>query len=409
VAERTRLKNRIHAVLAQALIALPAVDLFSARGRRWLEGQELSARARMLIDSDLRLLSACEQELASLDQSLVQEAYAEPRVRLLMTLPGVDYTVALALVAVLGEIDRFADGDHAAAYLGLVPSTHQSGEHCYHGPITKQGNRRARWLLIQAAQHVARHPGPLGVFFRRLGKKKNRNVAVVATARKLVVIAWHMLKQHEPYRYAPPAATEAKLARLRVKATGVRRKTGPAKGSAKAANQGTGKRSRGVRSLPEVYAAEGLPAPRAPETLPAGEQRVLAATGVSPYVAQIQQPQRRERQPRRAPEPPEASPSRDNVTSQNGKEEGDGTTAPVRERRRAATGVPTAAGGANGAGGTAGAGGTVRAAGATPGSNPRRGRRRRCDGAGLPGSEPRDGARKADPSLPELTELQTGG
>ena len=295
VAERTRLKNRIHAVLAQALVAVPVGDLFSAQGHAWLEKQQLPSLSRQLIDSDLRLLATCEAELSTLEQTLVQEAHADARVRLLMTLPGVDYTVGLALVAVLGEIDRFADGDHAAAYLGLVPSTHQSGEHCYHGPITKQGNRRARWLLIQAAQHVASHPGPLGVFFRRLLKKKNRNVAVVATARKLVVIAWHMLKQNEPYRYAQPAATEAKLSRLRVRATGRRRKTGPAKGSAPAANQGTGKRSRGVRSLPEVYQAEGLPAARGPERLPAGEKGALAAAGVSEYVAQIQQPQRRER------------------------------------------------------------------------------------------------------------------
>ena len=97
----------------------------------------------------------------------------------------------------------------------------------------------------------------------------------MATARKLVVIAWQMLKNNEPYRYAQPAATEAKLSRLRVRATGARRKTGPAKGSAPAANQGTGQRSRTARSLPEVYAAEGLPAATAPERLPAGEERAL--------------------------------------------------------------------------------------------------------------------------------------
>jgi transposase len=409
VAERTRLKNRIHAVLAQALIALPDVDLFSASGRRWLTGQELSARARALIDSDVRLLAACEQELATLDQTLVQEAHAEPRVRLLMTLPGVDYTVALSLVAVLGAIDRFADGDHAAAYLGLVPSTYQSGEHCYHGPITKQGNRRARWLLIQAAQHVASHPGPLGVFFRRLWKKKNRNVAVVATARKLVVIAWHMLKNNEPYRYAPPAATEAKLSRLRVKATGQRRKTGPAKGSVPAANQGTGKRSRGVRSLPAVYEAEGLPSARGPEQWPAGEARALAAAGVGEYVAQLQQPQRRERARKSAASDSTATAPARNVTSQNETEGEDGTTAAVRKRRGAAAGVPGPAGDAAGDGGTAGAGaaaptaGTV-TAGALAGSGAGR-----SDGAGLPGEQRRNRARKAHPPLRRLTVSKKGG
>jgi hypothetical protein len=66
---------------------------------------------------------------------------------------------------------------------------------------------------------VGRHPGRLGVFFRRLAHKKNRNVAVVATARKLVTIAWQMLRTGEPYRYALPDTSESKLAKLRIGAT----------------------------------------------------------------------------------------------------------------------------------------------------------------------------------------------
>src|SRR5208282_3471726 len=121
---------------------------------------------------------------------------------------------------------------------------------CYHGPITKAGNGHARWVLIQAAQHLRMHPGPLGVFFRRLAKKKNYNVAVVATARKLVVIAWHMLTKNEPYRYARPLATEAKLQKLRVRATGKRRRTGPAKGSS--AGRRSEEPTRRIKPLAEV-------------------------------------------------------------------------------------------------------------------------------------------------------------
>ena len=97
---------------------------------------------------------------------------------------------AKALYAALGDWKRFRDGAHAASYLGLSPSTRQSANHCYHGPITKAGNSLARWLLTQAARQVAQHPGPLGVFFRRIHQRKNFNVAVVATARKLVTIGF---------------------------------------------------------------------------------------------------------------------------------------------------------------------------------------------------------------------------
>jgi hypothetical protein len=67
-------------------------------------------------------------------------------------------------------------------------------------------------------------------FFLRIKAKKCRNVAVVAVARKLVVLCWHMLTRREPYRFSPPLLTFEKLAKLRVLATGKRSKTGPKKG-----------------------------------------------------------------------------------------------------------------------------------------------------------------------------------
>jgi transposase len=253
VADRTGLKNRLHSVLHQRLIVPPVAELFSAAGLAFLRSVVLDVEGRAMIDSDLRLLEADGKEIAALDQTLAVKGYGDARVKLLMTLPGVDVAVAQTLLATLGDVSRFRDADHAAGYLGLVPSTKQSAEHCYHGPITKAGNGHARWMLVQAAQHVRLHPGPLGVFFRRLAKRKNHNVAVVACARKLVVIAWHMLTKNEPYRYAQPRPTEAKLSRLRVKATGKRRKTGPPPGTPNTPALGPGTRSRRVKALDQVY------------------------------------------------------------------------------------------------------------------------------------------------------------
>jgi transposase len=234
------------------------------------------------LDSDLRLLKHVEEELAVLDQMLAEQGYQEEQVKLLMTLPGVSLAVAQTLLAALGNIDRFSSPDEAASYLGLVPSTRQSADHCYHGPITKAGRGHARWMLIQAAHHARNQPGPLGVFFRRLTKKKNYNVAVVATARKLVVIAWHMLKHNEPYRYAQPKQTEIKLARLRVKATGRRRKPGPAKSTKCQAKLPGG--SYTIKPLAKVYQQEGLPELRLPKE---AERRMLRRNGVAPFAESL--------------------------------------------------------------------------------------------------------------------------
>lgn len=287
-ADRTRSKNRIHAVLHQRLIHPPVEDLFSQRGRAWLQTLTLDTDGAATLGRQLAQLAFIEEQLAALDQQAAEAAYQTPEIKLLLTLPGVDVTVAQTVVAALGDVGRFADADHAAAYLGLVPSTRQSGEHCYHGRITKQGASHARWMLVQAAQQVGRHPGPLGVFFRRLAKKKNRNVAVVACARKLVTIAWHMLINNEPYRYAQPKTVEAKLSRLRIRATGLKKKTG-SKGQKRPATYGSGKRTRAVPAIDSVYAEEQLP-PLPP--LPPGEQAMLRTHHVDAYASSIHRPQR---------------------------------------------------------------------------------------------------------------------
>lgn len=283
--ERTKMRNRIHSVLATRLIEAPK-SLFDERGLDWLAGVELDPQARMLVDTDLRQLERLQGEIDALEEELIRRAWNLEPARLLMTLPGVGAVTALAILAAWGDPARFADGNHAAAYLGLTPSTSQSADHCYHGPITKRGNSHARWMLIQAAHHLETHPGPLGHFFRRLKRRKNHNVAVTACARKLAVIAWQMLTRGEPYRYAIPRSTEAKLARLRVKASGERRKGGSSKGTKSQAKLPGG--SRTIRSLPQVCRSEGLPSPH---PLSPGERRTVKQAGCEALVAQLAAPQ----------------------------------------------------------------------------------------------------------------------
>jgi transposase len=288
VQQRTALRNRIHSVLAMRLIAEPE-RLFGSKGRDWLlallREQRIDSEGRLLIESDLDLLEQAQGQIDRLDQELLQRGYRDDRVRLLLTLPGVDVAVAETLLAALGDVSRFKTPEQAAAYLGLVPSTRQSAQRCYHGPITKRGNVQARWMLVQAAQSVARHPGPLGAFFRRLKRKKNHNVAVVAVARKLVTIAWHMLTAGEPYRYAQPNSTQQKLARLRIKATGGKRTSGPPKGERCIAKLNLPGGSRTVKPLAQVYQEEGVP-DRMPLT--AGEQRIVQESGTAEFVDSLE-------------------------------------------------------------------------------------------------------------------------
>jgi hypothetical protein len=140
-------------------------------------------------------------------------------------------------------------------------------------------------LLVQAAQHVASHPGPLGHFFRKLATKKGRNIAVVATARKMAEIAWQLLRNNEPYRYAIPKVVEHKLSRLRVGATATRKKTGPPAAAPRSAQYGTGQRTKARKTLAQVCAAENIPQPQT--TLRPAEAQMLADHSLSEWFAEL--------------------------------------------------------------------------------------------------------------------------
>jgi hypothetical protein len=122
------------------------------------------------------------------------------RVPILMQSPGINVFGALAILAEIGGIARFANPKKLSSYAGLVPSLHRSGQTNTSGRITKAGRSRLRWVMVEAAHVAVRHDPRLGRFFQRLRAGKGTNVAVVATAHKMLVIIWHLLSGDGVYQ-----------------------------------------------------------------------------------------------------------------------------------------------------------------------------------------------------------------
>ena len=219
VQHRTRLKNRIHAILHRNLLPrCPAADLFGQRGRVWLAAQPLPADERATAESLLRELDHAGEDLTGVDRELAQVALAHPCAQRLMTIPGVDMAVALGIVAAIGPITRFRSPQKLVSYLGLNPRVRQSGlQPAYHGRITKQGRAHARGMLVEAAWVAAKTPGPLRAFFLRIRGRRGEHIAAVATARKLTVLVWHLLTKEQDYAWARPllGAQKRRLLELR--------------------------------------------------------------------------------------------------------------------------------------------------------------------------------------------------
>jgi transposase len=215
VAERTRLRNRVSAVLARNLLVCPWTDLFGRRGRRWLADVELPADEAELVGLTLRLLDGLEAEIGHAERALAQAVIDDRRVRHLLTIPGVGVQTAVALVAVVGDVQRFPRANRLVSYLGLDPRVRQSGgKPAWIGHISRAGQGHLRGLLIEVAHNAVRTPGPLRAFHARIARRRGSSVATVAVARKLVVLAWHLLTADVDYRWSSASLSAAKLRAL---------------------------------------------------------------------------------------------------------------------------------------------------------------------------------------------------
>ena len=206
VRQRSRLKNEVHAALYRNLAgAGPTSDLFGAAGRRWLAELELPADERETVEGCLRVLDFMGAEVERLERSIARYALHSSEIRRLVTIPGVSLITAATLVAVIGDVSRFASARKLVGYLGLDPRVRQSGSSpARMGHISKEGAAAARRVLCEAAHATMRSPGPLHAFGQRVAARRGRQVAIVAVARKLASLAWRLLTSGEDYAYASP-------------------------------------------------------------------------------------------------------------------------------------------------------------------------------------------------------------
>ena len=220
VRQRVRLKSIAQSILhAHLLPQCPHADLFGVRGRAWLTAQDLPADERAAVERHMREYDRLGEDLRVVERELAREALADANVKRLMTIPGVDMVVAVGLAAAIGPISRFKGPDQLVAYFGLNPSVRQSGDgRPRHGRIAKQGRTHARTMLVEAAWQAVRGPGPLRAFYQRIAGRRGKHVAAVAVARKLAVIAWHMLTRDEDYAGVRPALHAKKLRDLELRA-----------------------------------------------------------------------------------------------------------------------------------------------------------------------------------------------
>jgi transposase len=214
----TRVKSRIHDLVDSQLLPpdvlkTKPISLFSKKGMKWLTSLEWARdEDKKLIESHLRVMEAINQEI-SITNDMVKEIYEKDRdAQLLTTIPGIGVTLATLISTEIDGIERFRSPSKLCSYAGLVPSTHSSGGKTYHGKITSEGNRWLRWALVEDALLASYGDAEIRERLETLRAKKRANVAKTATARWLLKVVYHVLKEKRPYITAYNNQTKARTA-----------------------------------------------------------------------------------------------------------------------------------------------------------------------------------------------------
>jgi len=189
----TSLRNRIHAVAADFGYDRSA-SYWTGPGRGWLAELDLPAASREVVTDCLAVIDGLAPVIDRIDHELRQHAKADPRVKVLTTLPGVGQFTALVMLAEIGDITRFGSARKLASWAGLTPTVRGSDLTVRHGHISKQGSAWLRWVLNQAAQTAKRSP-EFAATYATIAQRRGKKIATIAISRKLLTRAWHLLAE----------------------------------------------------------------------------------------------------------------------------------------------------------------------------------------------------------------------
>jgi len=233
---RTKLKNWITHELEAACIKLSTVlsDIFGKSGRHIVDGltngidfekiletipskkvrankeeirgiihANLSSSQIFLLRSHLDTVDSISNQIAEIDGKISDLiSLRKDDLQIALSMPGMGIVSASTILAEIGDFRDFSSPNKLAAYCGLVPSVYQSASKLINGHITKHGSPHIRGMITEVAHAIVRSKrnSKLKKFFLRIKARRGTKIAVVALARKVLCILYHLLINQELYQ-----------------------------------------------------------------------------------------------------------------------------------------------------------------------------------------------------------------
>jgi transposase len=217
--ERVAAINRLHALYGQVgIIDVTKKDLRNSAGREARHGElpaELAGYASIL-EEQLKLF---EKQLEGAEEQVAERVRNHELAPYIMSIPGIGTGIAAVVLAYLGDGSRFSTAGQVANYAGLAPRVDCSGETERYGSIARyQYCHPIRGVVLEGVWAMVRSgTGPLFAKFTGLAERMNRRKSAVAVARKMVTLAWLLMKRREYYHGMSNEALDKKLRYYNIK------------------------------------------------------------------------------------------------------------------------------------------------------------------------------------------------
>jgi len=185
----TGLKNRTHAELLTRGIHRPddLVKPFTQKSNDWMRSLDIPG-----VDVQLNMIEAVQGQISLVNEMIRREYDRREEVRNLTSIPGIGIYSALVIFAEIGDVRRFPDPEHLCSYAGLTPTVSQSASSVHYGGISKEDSKQLRWILTEVVHSHHR-------FYDKIARKRGKQKAAMAAARKLLHIIYWMMLTGETY------------------------------------------------------------------------------------------------------------------------------------------------------------------------------------------------------------------
>jgi transposase len=193
---RSGLKAQVHAVMAKEGALLAVGDIFGPAGTRQLDQLELAEPFARRVRSLRDLIAVYDREINGLERDIHDHLKSHRGYQAVQAVNGIGRVSAAVLVAEIGDVSRFPTPAHLCSWVGLTPRHRESDQKTRRGRISKQGSRLVRATLIEGISRY--HGGPhLDAQYHQLAKRRGKNKARVALARKVLTLVYYGLRDGE--------------------------------------------------------------------------------------------------------------------------------------------------------------------------------------------------------------------